>query len=250
MTEYTEIPADHPRHDSLVTRHRVEAGVEQGITSQQGLVAQGRGEAFDYLLGEETIPSADAAERAAAAQLLLANHPVLSVNGNVAALVPDDIVELAEAVDADLEVNLFNRTEERVRAIADHLRDHGAEAVKGLAADACIPGLEHERTKVDADGIHAADVVVVPLEDGDRSEALRDMGKTEIVIDLNPMSRSPQTAAIPIVDNVVRAVPNVTRHARQLQGESPEELRRTVDEFDREAALRDAEERIRQGDWE
>ncbi len=250
MTEYAEIPEDHPRHDSLMTRHRIEAGVEQGITSPQGLVAQGRGEAFDYLLGEETIPSADAAERAAAAQLLLADHPVLSVNGNVAALVPDEIVELADAVGADLEVNLFNRTEERVRAIADHLREHGAEEVKGLAADARIPGLSHERAKVDADGIYAADVVVVPLEDGDRAAALQEMGKTEIVVDLNPMSRSPRTAAIPVVDNVVRAVPNVTRHARELRGASRDELRRVVAEFDREAALREAEERIRQGEWD
>jgi 4-phosphopantoate--beta-alanine ligase len=246
----TEIPEDHPRYESLLTRHRIEAGVELGITSKQGLIAQGRGEAYDYLLGEETIPSADAAERAAAAQLLLADHPVLSVNGNVAALVPEEMVELAEAVGADLEVNLFNRTRERMEAIADHLRDHGADDVKGLAADARIPGLDHERAKVDEDGIYDADVVVVPLEDGDRAEALAEMGKTEIVIDLNPMSRSAQTAAIPIIDNIVRAVPNMTRHARELreQDASREELEEIVAEFDREAVLDAAERAIRQGD--
>jgi 4-phosphopantoate--beta-alanine ligase len=252
MADHADVPEDHPRHDSLVTRHRIEAGVEQGITALQGLVAQGRGEAFDYLLGEETIPSADAAERAAAAHLLLADHPVVSVNGNVAALVPGETVELADAVGADLEVNLFNRTDERVRAIADHLRDHGATDVKGLAAAARIPGLEHERATVDADGIYDADVVLVPLEDGDRAQALRDMGKTEIVVDLNPLSRSPQTAAIPVVDNIVRAIPNVTRHAQELkeEGASREELKRILDEFDRDEALRKAEERIRQGSWE
>ncbi|WP_435180004.1 4-phosphopantoate--beta-alanine ligase [Halorussus sp. AFM4] len=244
----TEIPEDHPRAASLRTRHRIEEGVELGITSRQGLVAEGRGEAFDYLLGEETIPSADAAERAAAAQLLLADHPVLSVNGNVAALVPEEMVELAEAVDADLEVNLFNRTDERMRAIADHLREHGAEDVKGLAADARIPGLDHERAKVDDDGIYAADVVLVPLEDGDRAEALAEMGKTEIVVDLNPMSRSPQTAAIPIVDNIIRAIPNITAHARELAGASEEALEEIVAEFDREAALEEAERAIRRGD--
>jgi len=127
----TEIPADHPRHESLVTRHRIEAGVEAGITSKQGLVAQGRGEAYDYLLGEQTISSADEAERVAAAHLLLADHPVLSVNGNVAALVPGEMVELAESTGAALEVNLFNRTAERMDAIADYLREHGAEDVKG-----------------------------------------------------------------------------------------------------------------------
>jgi len=250
MTETdTEIPEDHPRYASLVTRHRIEAGVDAGITSRQGLIAQGRGEAFDYLLGETTLPSADAAERAAAARLLLADHPVISVNGNVAALVPSETVALAAAVDADLEVNLFNRTEERMEAIAGHLREHGAESVKGLTGDGEIPGLEHARGTVDADGIGAADVVVVPLEDGDRAEALAAAGKTEIVIDLNPGSRSPRTAAIPIIDNVIRAVPNATAHARDLADASPAELRSIVDSFDPDAALAAAEAAIREGEF-
>ncbi|MFW5917192.1 MAG: phosphopantothenate/pantothenate synthetase [Halorubrum sp.] len=249
MTE-TEIPEDHPRYASLVTRHRIEAGVEKGITSRQGLIAQGRGEAFDYLLGERTIPSADAAARAAAAALLAADHPVFSVNGNVAALAPAETVDLAGAVDADLEVNLFNHTDERVRRIADHLRAHGAEEVKGLAADGEIPGLEHARGTVDADGIEAADVVVVPLEDGDRAAALDAMGKTEIVIDLNPGSRSPRTADIPIIDNLIRAIPNVTAHARDLADASAAELRETVDSFTAAEALSEAETAIREGGFE
>ena len=242
-----DVPLDHPRCESLLTRHRIEDGVEKGITSKQGLIAQGRAEAFDYLLGEETTSSADAAERVAAAHLLLADHPVLSVNGNVAALCPGELVELAAVVDADLEVNLFNRTAERMRAIVEHLREHGADDVKGLAADERIPGLSHERAKVDADGIYDADVVLVPLEDGDRAEALSAMGKANIVIDLNPMSRSPQTASVPIVDNVIRAIPNVTRYARELAEATDEELREIVAAFDPEAALADAEARIREG---
>jgi 4-phosphopantoate--beta-alanine ligase len=247
MTEEVEIPEDHPRYESLLTRHRIEAGVEKGITSEQGLIAEGRGEAFDYLLGERTTESADAAARAAAAHLLLADHPVLSVNGNVAALVPGEIVSLAEAAGADVEVNLFNRTRERTEAIAAHLREHGAEDVKGLAADARIPDLSHERAKVDADGIADADVVLVPLEDGDRAEALADLGKVEIVIDLNPLSRSAETATVPIVDNIVRAIPNIERHVRDLRGESRETLERIVGEFDREATLAAAERAIRTG---
>ncbi|GAB6862402.1 4-phosphopantoate--beta-alanine ligase [Haloplanus litoreus] len=243
-----EIPEDHPRHDSLVTRHRIEAGVEKGITSRQGLIAQGRGEAFDYLLGERTLPSADAAARAAAAHLLLADHPVVSVNGNAAALVPGELVALADAVGADLEVNLFNRTEERMRAIVDHLLDHGASEVKGLAADARLPNLTHERAKVDADGIADADVVLVPLEDGDRAAALADLGKAEIVIDLNPMSRSVQVADVPIVDNILRAIPNITAHAHELAHAERAELERIVGAFDAAATLDDAERAIRDGD--
>jgi 4-phosphopantoate--beta-alanine ligase len=242
-----EVPEDHPRADSLQTRHRIEAGVEAGITSRQGLIAEGRGEAFDYLLGETTIPSADSAARAATARLLLADHPVISVNGNVAALVPEEIVQLAELVDADLEVNLFNRSADRLEAIADHLRNHGASGVKGLTGDARIPGLSHARATVDADGLYAADVVMVPLEDGDRAEALRAMGKDEIVIDLNPLSRSAQTATIPVIDNILRAVPNMTRHARDLSDSAPTEREAIVDAFDAAAALAAAEDRIRAG---
>ncbi|MDR9382337.1 MAG: 4-phosphopantoate--beta-alanine ligase [Natronomonas sp.] len=240
-----EIPESHPRYESLLTRHRIEAGVDRGLTSRQGLIAQGRGEAFDYLLGEKTIPSAAEAERAAAAHLLRAEHAVLSVNGNVAALAPGEVVALAEATGADIEVNLFNRTDERIERIAEHLRDHGAEAVKGLTADGRIPGLDHERAKVDADGIGAADVVLVPLEDGDRAEALGAMGKTELVIDLNPMSRSARAATVPIVDNLIRAVPNMTEHAADLADTDWETLDSIVESFDADEALASAERRIR-----
>jgi 4-phosphopantoate--beta-alanine ligase len=250
MADEIDVPESHPRYESLLTRHRIEEGVEKGITSRQGLIAEGRGEAFDYLLGEETIESAEAAERAAAAHLLLADQAVLSVNGNVAALVPGETVELAEATGADIEVNLFNRTEERMEAIAEHLREHGAEEVKGLTADGTIPGLDHERAKVDADGIESADVVLVPLEDGDRAEALGEMGKTEIVIDLNPLSRSAQVAAVPIVDNIIRAVPNVTAHARELADEPDAELESIAEAFDADEALAAAEAAIRSGELE
>jgi len=243
-----DLPEDHPRYQSLLTRHRIEAGVEKGITSKQGLIAEGRGEAFDYLLGERTIESAAAAERAAAAHLLLADHPVLSVNGNVAALVAAEIVELAAAVDADIEINLFNRTPERMDAIAAHLREHGADEIKGLTADGRIPGLSHQRAKIDADGIGTADVVLVPLEDGDRAEALGEMGKTELVIDLNPLSRSAQVAAVPIIDNIIRAIPNMTAHARELQEFDRAQLTAIVEEFAAAAALEAAENAIRDGD--
>lgn len=240
-----EVPESHPRYESLVTRHRIEEGVDLGITSKQGLIAQGRGEAFDYLLGEETIPSADAAERAAAAHLLRADRPVISVNGNVAALAPGETVELAAVTGAEIEINLFNRTDERMERIAEHLQNHGAETVRGLTADGRIPGLDHERAKVDADGIGSADVVLVPLEDGDRAAAIAEMGTTELVVDLNPLSRSARSATVPIVDNLLRAVPNMTTHARDLAGSDADTLESVTESFDAERALRTAEKRIR-----
>lgn len=240
-----EIPESHPRYESLLMRHRIESGVDRGLTSRQGLIAQGRGEAFDYLLGEETIPSADDAERAAAAHLLRADHTVLSVNGNVAALAAEETVELAAVTGADIEVNLFNRTDARIERIVEHLEAHGAETVRGATADGRIPGLDHERAKVDADGIGSADVVLVPLEDGDRAEALAEMGTTELVVDLNPMSRSARSATVPIVDNLVRALPNMTDHARELIDADDETLDSIVSAFDADAALSAAERRIR-----
>jgi 4-phosphopantoate--beta-alanine ligase len=244
----TEVPESHPRRASLVTRERIVAGVEKGITSRAGLVAQGRGEAFDYLLGERTLESAARAERAAAALLLGADHPVVSVNGNVAALVPEAVGDLARATGADVEVNLFHRTEERVERIAAHLRDHGVSEVKGLVGDATIPGLDHDRARVDSDGIGAADVVLVPLEDGDRAAALAAAGTAEIVVDLNPLSRSAAAAAVPVVDNVVRAIPAMAAHAEALAGRSETELAGVVERFDPEAARADAERAIRSGD--
>ena len=52
-------------------------------------------------------------------------------------------------------------------------------------------------------------MVLVPLEDGDRCEALIAMGKTVIVVDLNPLSRSSRKASITIVDEISRVANNM-----------------------------------------
>ena len=101
------IPKNHPRYLSLEARHLLEEGVEKGITTVTGLVAHGRGEAFDYLLGEKSHSFSKQACRAAAAKLLLAEKPIVSVNGNTAMLVPSEMISLADAVGAELEINLF-----------------------------------------------------------------------------------------------------------------------------------------------
>ncbi|RPG73457.1 MAG: DUF137 domain-containing protein, partial [Euryarchaeota archaeon TMED248] len=53
------------------------------------------------------------------------------------------------------------------------------------------------------------EVILVPLEDGDRCEALVAMGKTVIVVDLNPLSRSSRMASITIVDEISRVAKNM-----------------------------------------
>ncbi len=80
------IPPGHPRYRSLVVREQLVRFAREGIVAWEGLIAHGRGEAFDYLLGERTTPSAALAERTAAAMLLSAERAVISVNGNTAAL--------------------------------------------------------------------------------------------------------------------------------------------------------------------
>ena len=206
------IPKSHPRYESLMKRERIVEGMKAGIVAEAGLIAHGRGEAFDYLLGERTVPEADLAERIAAYHLLLAERPVISVNGNTAVLVPDDMVALSELLPATMEINLFYRSEARVKRIADLLRDHGAHNVLGEQPDADIPGLDHSRALCTEEGTISADALLIPLEDGDRACALKNMGKIIIAVDLNPKSRTSRASDVAIVDDIVRALPRITEH--------------------------------------
>jgi 4-phosphopantoate---beta-alanine ligase len=241
----TEIPRSHPRYESLLAREHIAQGVKDGMTSTQGLIAQGRGEAFDYLIGERTSPAAKAATSVAAAMLLHAKRPALSVNGNVAALVPKEMVELSKVLNAPLEVNLFHRSEERVGKIAGLLRRLGAARVLGEDPDETIPGLDHARSKASRSGIFDADVVLIPLEDGDRCEALVGMGKKVIAIDLNPLSRTSRMATLTIVDNIVRAVPNLISFAKDLSAtKTTRDLQTLIHEYDNRVILRQCVDEI------
>lgn len=202
----TNIPEDHPRAASLRTREVMKAAVDAGLVHATGLIAHGRGEAFDYLLGEQSPPEGAPAIREAKRLLLLAKQPVLSLNGNVVALAAAACADLARAIPGlILEVNLFHRTPERMEALVAAMESEGV-AVLGLEPDASIPGLESDRGLCCQAGIGGADVVLVPLEDGDRCQALRAMGKTVITIDLNPLSRTARTANVTIVDELTRAL--------------------------------------------
>ena len=181
----------HPRYRSLLMRHRLEVAAKKGMLADSAMIAHGRGEAYDYLLGETTIPSADIATQIALHALIQAEHPILSVNGNVVALAGDEMLKLANKIGCPLEVNIFYRTPERMDALLTDLNERkerlGLDVdILGANPDAVIPGLKGPRAKCEAMGILQADTILVPLEDGDRCEALVAMGKTVIVIDLNP----------------------------------------------------------------
>lgn len=232
------IPKNHPRYLSLVTREKISIGLKKGLVHETGLIAHGRGEAFDYLLGERTIPFTFESVKVAAAYLLKAKNPVISINGNVVALAAKECINLAESIPAKLEVNLFHRTNKRVTKIINELMSNGAKKVYGNKADAMIPYLKHDRALCDKEGIFSSDVVLVPLEDGDRCRALVNMGKIVIAIDLNPLSRTAKEANVTIIDNVIRAIPNVNKWVNKLKMKDIKYLEKLINNWDNKKMLK------------
>jgi 4-phosphopantoate--beta-alanine ligase len=218
-------------------RERLALLSREGIVSPEGLTAHGRGEAFDYLIGERTTDSALLAEKMAAALLISACHPVISVNGNTAALAAVEIAELQKATRSVVEVNLFHRTEERVEKIAGFLEGKGVSVLRGTP-ERILP-LAHDRGLSYREGTGKADVIIVPLEDGDRCEALVHTGKKVIAIDLNPLSRTSRMASLTVVDELTRALPNITSFCRTLSSADARKIARSFDNsyFIREAMI-------------
>lgn len=248
LTEEIKIPSGHPRAESLRIRENILKHHKAGVVATAGLIAHGRGEAFDYLLGEKTTGSALKAIKASAAMLLTARHPVISVNGNAAALAANDLAKLSKVTEAKIEVNLFYYSIQRERAIEKLLRQAGATEVLGVdkSASARIPEIGSERRRVDPEGILIADVVLVPLEDGDRTEALVRMGKKVIAIDLNPLSRTAQLATVTIVDNIVRVMPTLVKVTEELKTEDRQKLEKISSNFDNKKNLGEAIDLINQ----
>jgi len=197
-------------------RQKLENAAKKGMLADSALIAHGRGEAFDYLLGEKTTPSAYEATVEVAARLLCAKMPVISLNGNAIALAGKEFLEIASLLNCPVEVNIFYRTPERMAALMSHLEEIKSAndidvEILGANPDAKIPGLEGPRAKCHRNGIYQSDVILVPLEDGDRCEALIAMKKDVLVIDLNPLSRTAKMASVTIVDELTRAVKNLIK---------------------------------------
>lgn len=240
------INKDHPRYESLQLRARVVDAYKMGVLADSGLIAHGRGEAFDYLIGERTTSNAEKAVKAAAASLILSKNPVLSINGNTAALVSEEMVELAHELNAQIEINLFYSTPQRISVIEEVLKKSGGKNILGTENEekVAIPGLEGPRASSSPDGVYKADVVLVPLEDGDRAEALVNLGKTLITIDLNPLSRTAKTSTITIVDNIVRAIPNLIEAVKKLKNKDPSTLHEMVEGFNNQKNLTESLQKI------
>lgn len=229
-----KIPLTHPRAKSLIIREKLVEGFRNGIVVPEGLIAHGRGEAFDYLLGEKTTKYAYEAEKVAVCLLLLSSKPVISVNGNTAALCAKDLVNLSNITKSKIEVNLFHKSLTRSKAIARMLKKEDANEVLGLDAKlrSTLRYISSNRKFVDKNGIMNSDTVFVALEDGDRTESLVKMGKKVISIDLNPLSRTAIASNVTIVDNIVRAMTNMIKISKQLVNRDRSYLSQQIKNFD------------------
>ena len=215
MSGFSADPS-HPRYQSLLSRHLLENAAKHGMLADSALIAHGRGEAYDYLIGEKTSPNALEATKNGLAHLMAGKKPVISLNGNTTALAGYELMKIAEYLQCPIEVNIFYRTEQRISALFGYLdrikQEHDISVdILGENPDTTIPGLKGPRAKCCTQGIYSSDVILVPLEDGDRCEALVEMGKTVIVVDLNPLSRSANMASITIVDEISRVAKNMLK---------------------------------------
>jgi 4-phosphopantoate---beta-alanine ligase len=244
MTREIELHESHPRYLSLLAREKLVTGFKKGLVASEGLIAHGRGECFDYLLGESTTSSARVAINVASAMLLLAKYPVISVNGNVTALCVDHICRLNRSLEnSAVEINLFYYTKEREKLISEEFKKYGLTRIFGIEPENLvrIPELESNRRLVDRDGISKADVVFVPLEDGDRTMALKRMDKQVVTVDLNPLSRTSLSSDITIVDNIVRVIPQLIECVEYHRKHSSEnDLKDLIESFDNLNGLREA----------
>ena len=241
----------HPRYESLLLRDKMVKASQEGYLADSALIAHGRGEAFDYLIGEKTTYPAKRAMYVAVAALLLSNNPVISVNGNATALAIDEIIELANTIKAKIEINLFYRTDERVKIITQLYKDHGYKNILGSLDDDIeyIDDIPNSRATASKTGIYTADTILIPLEDGDRAEILKKAGKNIITIDLNPLSRTSKMSDVSIMDNIVRAIPFMTKIAEDLKTQDKQVLMDIVNDFDNEENLKESLEQIRIKEW-
>ncbi len=253
MYNLAEIPKSHPRRKSLISRKKIVDATKNGLLADSAMIAHGRGEAFDYLLGEKTSDIAKLSIKESAARLKSAKNPVISVNGNTAVLAGESLIRVAAVLRCPIEINIYYRTPERMEKLHEFLKlqqfkvskeqkpenwfgdwENTVMSVKilGKEEDGKIIGLEGPRSICSSEGIEKADVILVPLEDGDRCEVLIALGKEVIVVDLNPLSRSAQMATVTIVDDVSRMAELLLKYI--IQGTSSDK------NWDNELALKEA----------
>ena len=240
-----------------MARNKLVEASNNGLLAQSAMIAHGRGEAFDYLLGEKSSESAKLAIKEVAHRLRKSKSPIISVNGNTTVLAGEGLIRVAAVLNCPIEINLYYRTEERIlkllkllneqkQKVAKELPPEGWEEkwsksvqsvrILGKEGDGRIRGLDGPRAICSIEGIEKASTILVPLEDGDRCEALIALGKEVLVIDLNPLSRTARMASVTIVDEVSRVVDVLLKEILHEKYER--------ESWDNEFVLRDALEII------
>ncbi|HEX7468980.1 MAG TPA: phosphopantothenate/pantothenate synthetase family protein, partial [Methanobacterium sp.] len=61
-----------------------------------------------------------------------------------------------------------------------------------------------------------------------------------VTIDLNPLSRTAKTASITIIDNLVRALPNLLSEVEKLKKMDRNQLQKMLKDFDNEKNLQNS----------
>ena len=155
------IPKSHPRYLSLQIREKLVDGFNNNLVAKEGLLAHGRGEAFDYLIGEKTTKSAKNAIKAAAHILNQAQKSVISVNVTLVPTPP-----ILKITDSKIEVNLFYSSEKRKKAISKILRKSGAKEILGMdkKQSTKLKGIDSARRIVDKSGIFSKFLVRIKEE--------------------------------------------------------------------------------------
>ena len=174
----SDVPKTHPRYLSLSLRDTIgcRRGARHHLYPRLNRTRTWRGFRLPHRGGDTTLRDGGDScrpRRCSAWQ----NTPVISVNGNVAALVPDGLVEIGTSPERSVRGQHFphgngTRTKnprippEARRTRRAHADNRGATLLYRLqSGNSCIQTESLKRMSS-----------VVPLEDGDRCEALRKMG--------------------------------------------------------------------------
>jgi 4-phosphopantoate--beta-alanine ligase len=135
-------------------------------------------------------------------------------------------------------VNIFHSSEKREIKIKNYLIKNGAKKVLLPDKKHKIKHISSNRKYVNKDGIYKADVVFVPLEDGDRTEALIKNKKKVITIDLNPLSRTARKSNITIVDNILRTMPLLIKTINNFKKFNKNKLKKIYNDYNNKKCLK------------
>ena len=78
------------------------------------------------------------------------------------------------------------------------------------------------------------------MEDGDRTEALKKLGKKIIAVDLNPLSRTSIWADITIIDNIIRVMPQMIEVSKELKKKDKQTLKSILEKYNNKNTIQEA----------